>query len=319
MRPLKFNKFERVAGLFVLCAIGGVLVTALSVAIKQGWLESKIFYSTVFENADGIHQGTLVQMAGLKAGAVDAVELQADNKIRVHFYLLDRFKERVHEDSVTQLIRPFVIGERVLDVGVGSEKSPLLAANSAIPSVGTVDFIALLNGKTWNNYLGRVGELLDNMKFLINSFANKGRIEGLVKTIDRVDPLIKNMNTMSVEVIKLSKQASSNNGVEKLVANLAITTAEINKILPELNRQNPALAKDMAFMIKNVAVMMNAMGPALKTIEPELPGASLRLIEALNETVVVLKAMQKSFFMKGNVREVHEEEALRRVPASLRK
>jgi phospholipid/cholesterol/gamma-HCH transport system substrate-binding protein len=319
MRPLKFNKFERVAGLFVLFAIGGVLVTALSVAIKQGWFESKIFYSTIFENADGIHQGTLVQMAGLKAGAVDAVELQTDNKIRVHFYLLGRFKERVHEDSVTQLIRPFVIGERVLDVGVGSEKSPLMAANSAIPSVGTVDFISLLNGKTWNNYLGRVGELLDNMKFLINSFADKGRIEGLVKTIDRVDPLIKNMNTMSVEVIKLSKQASSNNGVEKLVSNLAITTAEINKILPELNRQNPALAKDMAFMIKNVAVMMNAMGPALKSIEPELPGASLRLIEALNETVVVLKAMQKSYFMKGSVREVHEEEALRRAPASQRK
>jgi phospholipid/cholesterol/gamma-HCH transport system substrate-binding protein len=319
MRHLKFNKFERVAGLFVLFAIGGVLVTALSVAIKQGWFESKIFYSTVFENADGIHQGTLVQMAGLKAGAVDSVELQTDNKIRVHFYLLGRFKERVHEDSVTQLIRPFVIGERVLDVGVGSEKSPLMAANSAIPSVGTVDFISLLNGKTWNNYLGRVGELLDNMKYLINSFADKGRIEGLVKTIDRVDPLIKNMNTMSVEVIKLSKQATSNNGVEKLVANLAITTAEINKILPELNRQNPALAKDMAFMIKNVAVMMNAMGPALKAIEPELPGASLRLIEALNETVVVLKAMQKSFFMKGSVREVHDEEALRRVPASQRK
>jgi phospholipid/cholesterol/gamma-HCH transport system substrate-binding protein len=52
-------------------------------------------------------------------------------------------------------------------------------------------------------------------------------------------------------------------------------------------------------------------------VGPELPGASRRLLEALNETVVLLKAMQKSFLMRGNVREVREEEeALRRAPAA---
>ncbi|MNT88931.1 hypothetical protein D3C72_2295660 [compost metagenome] len=69
-------------------------------------------------------------------------------------------------------------------------------------------------------------------------------------------------------------------------------------------------------MTQNLAVVTKALGPAVKAVEPELPGASLRLMEALNETVVVLKAMQKSFFMKSNVQEVHDEEASRRTPAS---
>jgi hypothetical protein len=35
----------------------------------------------------------------------------------------------------------------------------------------------------------------------------------------------------------------------------------------------------------------------------------LRAVEALNEAVVTLKAIQKSFFLRGNVEEVREEEA----------
>ncbi|MBV2168701.1 MAG: multidrug ABC transporter substrate-binding protein, partial [Bdellovibrio sp.] len=58
-----------------------------------------------------------------------------------------------------------------------------------------------------------------------------------------------------------------------------------------------------------------ALGPAVQAVEGELPGASVRLVEALNETVVVLKAMQKSFFMRGSVREVKDEEASQRMPA----
>ncbi len=316
MRNVKFNKYERVAGLFVLCALLGVAITAVSVAIKQGWFETKVYYSTVFENADGVHQGTLVQMAGLRAGAVENVELEANNKIHVTFYVLGKFQNRIRQDSGIQLIRPFIIGERVIDVSVGGEQSPVLAANSFVKSTETTDFMTLMSGKNLNAYLGKLGGILENMQMLVEAFADKKRAESIVRIFDRMDPLVKNLNTMSVEVIKLSKQATHDDGVQKLVGNLAETTNEINKILPELNEENPNLAKDLSVMTQNLAVMTKALGPAVKAVEPELPGASVRLVEALNETVVVLKAMQKSFFMKSNVREVQDEESLRRVPAS---
>lgn len=316
MRKVKFNKYERVAGLFVMCAIFGVAVTALSVAVKQGWFETKVHYSTVFENADGIHQGTLVQMAGLRAGAVEEVELEASNQIRVRFYVLGKFQPRIRQDSGIQLIRPFLIGERVIDVSVGSEQSPVLAGNSFVKSIEATDFMTLMSGKNLNAYLGKLGGILENMQLLVEAFADKKRGESIVRIFDRMDPLVKNLNTMSVEVIKLSKQATHDDGVQKLIGNLATTTSEINKILPDLNDENPHLARDLAVMTQNLAVMTKALGPAVKAVEPELPGASLRLVEALNETVVVLKAMQKSFFMKSNVREVQDEETSRRVPAS---
>ncbi|WP_413561425.1 MlaD family protein [Bdellovibrio sp. HCB209] len=316
MMTVKFNKFERIAGLFVGLAILGVVVTAISIAIKQGWFDTKVYYTTTFENADGLHQGTTVQMAGLRAGAVEEVELRADNRIQVRFYVLSKFQERVRQDSIVQMNRPFIIGEKILDVSVGSEKLPVLADNSKIASSETMDIVAMMSSKNIGQTMSRVGGLLENMQMLMEAFADKNRAASFVRVIDRMDPLMKNMTVMSQEVIKLSKQATNNDSMQILMANLATTTTEINRILPELNKQNPELAHDLAVMTQNLAIMTRALGPVVKEVEPELPQASRRLLEVMNETVVTLKAMQKSFFMESNVREVRKEEALQRVPAS---
>ncbi|MDD5319471.1 MAG: hypothetical protein PHD43_02430 [Methylococcales bacterium] len=60
----KFNKFERAAGLFVSVAIIGGFAIAIFVAIQKGWFAQEVQFSTVFENAEGIHSGTKVQIAG---------------------------------------------------------------------------------------------------------------------------------------------------------------------------------------------------------------------------------------------------------------
>lgn len=316
MMKIKLNKFERVAGLFIVIAIVGVLITALSAAIKQGWFEPKVQYTTTFINADGVHQGTVVQMSGLRAGAVEAVEFESDNRIRVTFHVLGRFQDRVRSDSTVQLVRPFIIGERVLELNMGTPQAPMLAAHSSLKSLETMDIMSLMSGKNMNSGLAKLSEILESMQVIVNAFADKSRAESMVRVFDRLDPLVRNMNTMSMEVIKLSKQATHDDGVQKLLTNLAVTTDEMNRILPEMNRQNPELAKDIAVMMQNLSVITKAMGPAVKEIEGDLPGASVRLVEALNETVVVLKAMQKSFFMKSSVQEVRAEESSVRMPAS---
>ena len=54
--------------------------------------------------------------------------------------------------------------------------------------------------------------------------------------------------------------------------------------------------------------------PAINAVAPQLPTASKRAIEALDEVVVTLKAMQRSWMMRGNVKEVRELE--KRKPAN---
>jgi phospholipid/cholesterol/gamma-HCH transport system substrate-binding protein len=312
---LKFNKYERAAGLFIILAFTGVIMTALSAAIKQGWFEPKVVFHIVLTDADGIHQGTIVQMAGLRVGAVESVDLESENKIRVSFYVLGKFQDKIRENSVIQLVRPFIIGERAIDISVGSQDLPMAVANSTLVARDSFDIMSFLSGKNMNDGLLKLGEVVESLQVLLNAFADKSRAESLVRVIDRLDPLMKNLDNMTLQLIKFSRQATDDESFHKLVKNLALTTQEMNKILPEMNKQNPEIAKDLASMMKSLAIVTNALGPAVKGVEMELPGAGQRLVEALDESVIVLKAMQKSYFLQSSVKEVRSEEAKARLPA----
>lgn len=314
MRHIKFNKFERVAGIFVFVSIIGFLISMAGVAIKQGWFDRKVYWTTSFISGDGVHPGTVVQIQGLKAGSVESVELDKDNKVLVTFYVLGKFESKVRKDSVAQLIRPFVIGERLLDVSVGSLTAGPLPEHSFMDSAETLDLLSILSGKELGASLKAMSGMVESLKTLAEAFLDKNRTSAFINAFDRIDPLLKNLNVMSIEVIKLAKQATKDEQLGVVLKELAVTTRELNVLVPELNRQAPHLAKDITSLVKNLAVLteeFKVVLPALAEVAPDLPRASRRALEALDEAVVLIKAMEKSFFVKGNADEVREEEAQR--------
>jgi phospholipid/cholesterol/gamma-HCH transport system substrate-binding protein len=312
MLKVKLSKYERIAGLFVLTAMMGFVVAMIGVAVKQGWLESRVEYYTQFRSGEGLHSGTVVQISGLTAGNIEDVELTSDNQIKVRISVLKKFENKIRKDSVAQLVRPFLIGDRVLDISVGSEAMPTVAANDMISSQENMDLMTLLSGKQMNQYLTTFSGMLENLKVLAEAFIDKNRTQAFVDMFDRMDPLLKNLNTMSVEVIKLSKQATHDDQLNVVLGNLAKTTKELNKMLPEMNEKSPELAQNMAKLVDNMAELSDQFKvviPALAAVAPDLPHASKRAIEALDETVVLVKALQKSFLVRGNVEDVREKEA----------
>lgn len=319
---VKFSKFERIAGIFVLTAILGFMASLVMVAARQGWFESKISYSTKFASADGIHNGTVVQIAGLRAGSVDSVELLGDNQVLVTFTIFEKFQAKVTESSTTQLVRPFVIGERVLEITAGKDGESFLVAGTDIPSTETMDLMSLLGGKQIGGMLATFSSLLDNLKVLAEAFTDKNRTQSIIDVFDRIEPLVRNLNSMSVEVIKISKQITKDENLGRVMAELATTTEELNKLLPAMNEQAPHLATDMAQLVVNLSELtkeFKVVIPALAAVAPELPQTSRRAVEALDEAVVLMKAMQRSFFVKSHAQDVREDEAKKknlRQPAS---
>lgn len=308
---IKLSKFERVAGLFLLVVVLGALVTGVGAAIKQGWFEKKIYFSTSFDGADGVHTGTQVMISGLKAGIVEEVELQQDNRVKIHFYVLGKFRDKVRLDTQVQLLRPFIVGERVLDLSVGSAQSEMLAENSEIKSMETIDVMSLLSGKNMNSYFGKIGSMIENLQVLVEAFLDKNRTQSMVRMFDRIDPLLTQVTILSTELTKLSRQATKDKNLEKVLSSLTETTYELNKILPAMNNENPELAKNLANLIQDVAEISKeakVLAPAFKEVGGEMPQAARRMVEALNESVIMMKAMQKSILIRGNIEEVREEE-----------
>lgn len=312
---VRLSKYERVAGLFILVAIFGSGLLAVSAAVKQGWFEPKFHYSAIFESADGIRAGSAVRMAGLNAGAIDDVELLPDSRVRVDFYVIGKFRERLRQDSKALLVRPFIIGDRALEVTVGAEGQPLLPEKSHLATEETLDMMTLMSGKKMGAVFSRMGHVMENLQTVAEAFADKRRMDSVIRMFDRMDPLMANLDSMSQEVIKLSKQATRDDNLRKTLANTALLTGELNEILPALNEANPELGRDLAVLTHSLGKMTVEMQAALSEVGPEGRSSARRAVEALNEATVLMKALQKSFFLRGSVREVHEEEA-KRLPAT---
>ena len=312
------SKFERIAGIFVLMALVGSVVTLATVAIKKGWLESKVNYHTRLESAEGVHEGTMVQIAGLRAGQVTQVHLLDNNEIDVQFEVFERFQKRIKVDSKIMIVRPFVIGEKVIDITVGSPEAHLMEVGSLIGATPTTDLMDLLSGRRLGSALNDLGDLVENFKVLVTAFADRKRTESLVKVFDRLEPMVKNVDIMSRGIIKFTGTLNKDERLEVMVSQLTEFTNEMSVILPEFKKQVPNIGEQMGSLVENLNVLteeFKKLTPTIQAIAPELPRVSLRAIEALDEVVVIMKAMQKSFLLKGNVEEVLEQERLRQ-PAS---
>lgn len=317
---LKFNRFERVAGVFVGAAIIGSTIIAIGIAIEKGWFASKVKFITMMESAEGIHVGTAVQIQGLRAGNVDSIELESANKIKVTFSVFSKFKNKITKDSYVQMVRPFVIGEKVLDIGVGLEGQEPLQPMATIKVKQSFDVMELMSGRRLGPFLGAIEKLAGTLEVLADAFADTERTKTLVEALDKLDPLITNMNEMSLQVTRLSKTALGKKRLEKVLNNVATLTGELNKVVPQMNEESPEVGAQLAQVVTNLNELtreFRKLTPAIATLAPELPKTSLRAVEALNEAVVLLKAMQKSWLLSGKVEQVLKEERERdRKPAS---
>lgn len=315
---VKFNKFEKVAGVFVLVAFGGFFVSSLAIAVKKGWFSSKVMFVTSMQNADGLHPGTVVQMSGLRAGAVDDIELISANEVKVRFYVLDKFAAQVKQDSAVSVLRQFIIGDKILEVSVGSADQPKLAENSSIPTAQSFDIMDFVGGRKMNGLMASFDHMAESLKIFAEAFGDPERSRALVSMVDNLVPMIKNVNTMSVNITKVTDTALKQKRLETMISNLTAMTEQINRILPEFTKDVPDMGQQMAQIVQNLNVLTSEfrkLTPAINEIAPDLPRTSKRAVEALDETVVLLKAMQRSWLLRGNVKDVKAEEEKTREPA----
>jgi phospholipid/cholesterol/gamma-HCH transport system substrate-binding protein len=308
---VKFNKFERVAGIFVLTAVLGSVAVTLAVAVKKGWFSSKMRYTAVLNSADGLHAGTAVQVAGLRAGSVNEVELISAEEVRVKFEVFEKFRTNIRQNSQLKVIRPFIIGEKVLEISVGDNTLAMLGNGAEIPFVESFDLMDILSGRKMGDIVGSLEQLTSNLKLLLEAFSDPRRTQALVNMFDKLDPLISNLS-------RLTAAANKDGRAEKLIVTLVSITGELDKVLPLLNAKSPDLGIQLGQVVNNLNILtqeFTKLTPAIAAVAPRLPETSLRAVEALDETVVLLKALQKSFLLKGKVEEVKEEEN-QRLPAS---
>ena len=235
----------------------------------------------------------------------------SNDKVLIGFEILEKFKSKVRKDSRVQMFRPFILADKVFEVSVGSEGAEELDPGGLIPMMASTDIMDMLSGKKMGNIFGSFDKLADSLKIVGDSFADPKRTQALVKMLDRLSPLVENLNTLSVDLVKITGAATKEKRVEVILGNLARFSVELETVLPALVKEAPDVGRQLGQIVSNVnnlTLELQKLTPAIGVIAPELPRTSRRAVEALDEMVITLKAFQKSFLLSGKADEVRKEE-----------
>ena len=312
---VKFNLFERVAGLFVLGAVFLSVVATIGMGIKKGWFDPKVHLVTYVQSAEGIHPGTPVRFSGLRIGSVDSVDLRSSNEVVIKFKVLKRFAKRINTNSIVFLARPFVIGEKALEIADGEIEGDPVKDGQILSSQQSPDFLEILGGNKLGAYMESLDSTMQNLQKLAEAFLSNERTDQIIVLFDELFPLMEKMNSMASEVSILSASLNEKKRLEKVIDEVQVISQHMNRALPSVSKDMPELSGNLLKLTTNLNQLsedMKQIMPVVKTIGPEMPSATKKAVRALDEAVITLKAMQKTWFLQSNVEEVQKEEKKRK-------
>ncbi len=266
----KFNPYERAVGLFLTMALTGSIAVGIGVAVKKQWFEERIPYVTYIETAANLRAGSSVFMSGLRVGKIEKIELDPVYKVKVTFTVVREYTGQLTQGATVELARPFIIGDKILTLVAGTTDAPQLAPNDVLPVRETLDILEALAGKKIEAALAKVDGILTNL----NATLEIGR--------------------------DLAHQVGDKKKLRRAMEDLTFASGEVRRVLPHLTGKVPGATENLNKTIDNLAQITTAV----KDLQPV---GSEKTIELLTESVITLKGIQKSFFLRSNVEEVREE------------
>jgi phospholipid/cholesterol/gamma-HCH transport system substrate-binding protein len=132
------------AGVFVV--VGGVIIILFILALGQ---RSHLFtreyaLTAAFENAGGLLSGASVRVAGVNAGTVRHIQIIRDASgvaaVKVDLNLGKAFQRVVREDSVATIRTLGILGDKYIEISLGSESAAELPDGASIKSQDATDY-----------------------------------------------------------------------------------------------------------------------------------------------------------------------------------
>ena len=152
-------------GALVLTAILLFMGFVLSVGKRTALFEERYSLWSSFRSTEGLAVGAPVRLAGVTIGNVTRISFGRnlrDRRIILTLSVEQRIQDRVREDSVASIGTIGLVGDKVLDVTVGSLDRPALQSGARLASVDPIDYSELLQkGDRILDHVTRISASLD--------------------------------------------------------------------------------------------------------------------------------------------------------------
>ncbi|MEQ1763241.1 MAG: MlaD family protein [Pyrinomonadaceae bacterium] len=241
-------------GIFVLAGLAVLAFLVLNSTGDFNPFEKKLRLKARFAAADGLKEGSDVQIAGVRIGKVESVSLlppdtPEDSKIEavlsVNSELNDRpITDRIRSDSTAQLIAVSVLAnDKIINITPGTQKGSPVSEGHVLESTEAISINQLT--KTGNDLLQQINKIAVPANEILNK-ANQG--EGTLGALVNDESLYRNLDATVAEtkltITKLQTTLEKVNRGEGTAGKL-LNDAELYNNLNKTVTQLEAISTDI--------------------------------------------------------------------------
>jgi phospholipid/cholesterol/gamma-HCH transport system substrate-binding protein len=274
--------------------LGALVLAAATIAAARGGGEDPYLVRAVFDNASFVIPGEDVKVAGVKAGAIDSLDLTADNKAVVVLRIDDPAFRPFRRNARCRIALQSLLGEQFVECEPGVKPAPplprigsgrgegqhLLGVESTTTPIG-VDLI---------NNIMRVPER-ERLRLIVNELgaglAGNGerlraalrraspalqQADRVIATLAEQDRLLARLVDASDEVLApLAERRKDLGGFIRHAGDTAAATAERGDDLERNLERLPGFLRELGPAADRLGALADEMEPALRTLGAEAP------------------------------------------------
>ncbi len=324
------RKREATVGLFVLLGIGAAAFMIIMLGSEQRIFEERIKLRAIFGNVSGMRVGAPVFVAGLSVGTVEKLRFVAPGEgrradgieaggtpggehvaeIEVLMKIEERFRRQIREDSVATVGSVGLLGDKSIEISVGSAAEPIVEPGAVLTSVDPMSLTDVLDevqpmAKKLEQILGDISILTGQMSSEDSTLmAGLDSLSNILQKIDRGEGTIGALVNSSTTVEELDDLLAS---ARDAVAEIRVATEDLPPTMASV-RQVAAEVEELSVSLRQTAERFPAIAADLQQIvenlrlaSESLPTLSIQAEQGVRKASDVFDAAGKSILLRGNM------------------
>jgi phospholipid/cholesterol/gamma-HCH transport system substrate-binding protein len=170
-------------GLFVLIGVAAFLAMIYALGARARIFEPRFTLHAEFTEVGGLVEGATVRLAGVQIGRVSDVRLlpEPGGKVRVEMSIARRFRDRIRKDSVARIETQGLLGDKIIEITVGTAAAPPVAPDDLIASRDPFDIGRVMNESA--QVVKSVSALADSLRDTARALHQSRLIEEATATV----------------------------------------------------------------------------------------------------------------------------------------
>jgi len=277
-----------------------LLVIALFlIGDKQKLFSNTSEYFIKFREVNDLKKGAVIMISGINVGSVHSIDLpkNSGDSVLVAVNIVKDAVNLIHTDSKASVTTVGLVGDKIISITVGSQKSPLLHPGGLIIGESQRDLMGVVDTaaaaiNSIRLLTTQINEVISDVRDGKGSIGKLLTDDGLYKDIRAI---VTNSDKSIAAITNTAHELEIT--IDSALVNFTATSTEIKKIGHSINSGKGTIGK--LFNDTEIYAKILGLAQSIGETVAELHDATTKISTASGNTAEITEALKHNFLVKG--------------------